>query len=315
MLIYLLAIFICLVVFERGSNYLVEGLGAISHRFELSEAVLGASIAAIGSSAPEFGSSVFSVIEGHPTVGFGTIIGSAIFNITVIVGGSALFGKIVIQKRVFYRDGLFYLLTVLITIFGIWNGYPAKFQLSRLEAIIWALSFFGYLALLVYDAKRGKPVPKESFKEISTRKALAYLIVSLVAIAVAARYLVISVARISELSNISEAMFSLLIIAAGTSVPDLFTSIQAARKDMGSLAVSNALGSNVFDILAALGIPFSFRAVTDVEINISTSIVGLLVSLGLVLVVMRLNWSISRREGLILLGAYGVYVISIIFFI
>jgi cation:H+ antiporter len=302
MWINLIVIVICFVIFERASNYLVEGLGVISRKFIISEAVLGASIAAIGSSAPEFGSSAFSVIEGHPTIGLGTIIGSAIFNITVIVGAVALFGKYKLSKRVFYRDGLFYLLTVVIAVIGVADG-----NISRIEAILWTLTFLGYLGWLVYDARRGKPVPKEAVRMISMRRAAAYVIGGLIFIALGAWLLVHSVISLAAEAGISEALFSLIVVAVGTSVPDLITSAQAARKGMSSLAVSNAIGSNIFDILACLGIPLSFRATTSVQDVAGISIIYLLVSLLLALLVIRVGWELSRRDAGLLFGAYGFY--------
>lgn len=300
---HLLVILICILVFERASNYLIDGLGAVSQHFGMSEAVLGASIAAMGSSAPEFGSSAFSVIQGETTIGLGTIVGSAIFNVTVIIGGAALFGKCAIEKRIFYRDGLFYLFTVLIAVLSISDG-----ELARLEAIIWTALFLVYLAWLVHDAKIGKPVPKESFSHLPIRKAAVYISIGLIAIAIAARFLISSVAGIFPEAE-TQATFSLLIIAIGTSVPDLFVSLQAGRKGMGSMAVSNALGSNIFDILACLGIPFSFRVGgTEVEPIIGSSLIALLGTIVLALVVLRTNWSVSRKEGGLLLGAYGAYI-------
>ena len=309
MWVNLIIIVVCLVIFERASNYLVEGLGAISEKFDISEAVLGASIAAIGSSAPEFGSSVFSVIEGEPTIGMGTIVGSAIFNITLIVGGAAIFGKYTLQKRVLKRDGIFYLFTVIVAISTVYDG-----TLVRLEAVLWSIIFFLYLGWLVYDAKRGKPVPKESFDEVSTWKAVLLIVVSSFAIAIAARYLVLNVSALFPEAE-TQATFSLIILAAGTSVPDLFTSLQAAKKGLGSMAVSNALGSNVFDILAALGIPLSFRATTDVEMRVGASLAALLISVVLALGLMRYKWSVSRKEAGILIGFYGIYLVYILVFV
>lgn len=291
-----------LVVLERGAEYLVEGLGSLSDRFGISESVVGASIAAVGSSMPEFGSAVFSVVENEPTIGFGTIVGSAIFNITVIIGGSALFGKVVIDRKVIYRDGLFYLFTVLVALVGIRDGV-----LTRSEAIAWALLFGVYLAWLVYDARRGEPVPNESFEDLSTRLSAVYVIGGLVATAVAARYLVVHVESLSLELGISTAVFSLVAVAAGTSVPDLFTSLQSARKGMGSLAVANAVGSNIFDILGGLGVPFAFRAATSVEESLNLSALALLGSVVLALVVVRWGFSLTRRKGYVLLGAYAAY--------
>lgn len=295
-------IIVSLVVLERGAEYLVEGLGSLSDRFGISEAVVGASIAAVGSSMPEFGSAVFSVVENEPTIGFGTIVGSAIFNITVIIGGSALFGKVVIDRKVIYRDGLFYLFTVLVALFGIRDGV-----LTRPEAVAWALLFGVYLAWLVYDARRGEPVPNESFEDISTRLSAVYVIGGLVATAVAARYLVVHVESLSVELGVSTAVFSLVAVAAGTSVPDLFTSLRSAQKGMGSLAVANAVGSNIFDILGGLGVPFAFRAATSVEESLNLSALALFGSVVLALVVVRWGFSLTRRKGYVLLGAYAAY--------
>lgn len=298
----LFAILACFVLFERASNYLVDGLGVISRRFLISEAVLGASVAAICTSAPEFGSSAFSVAEGHPAIGLGTIVGSAIFNITVIIGVIALLGKYKLSKRVFYRDGLFYLLTVVIAVFSVMDGVVTRF-----EAIIWALTFLGYLGWLVYDARRGKPVPRERVKALSTRRASIYIIGGLAAIGLGAWVLIRSVISLATEAGISETLFSLVVVAVGTSIPDLFTSVQAARKGMGSFAVSNAIGSNIFDVLICLGVPLSFRGTTSVGDVAGVSIVYLLISLLLALLVIRIGWSLSRRDAGLLLGAYGVY--------
>lgn len=305
----ILIVLVCFLVFERGSNYLVEGLGALSNRLSISEAVMGASIAAMGSSMPEFSSSFFSVMEGHPPVGLGTIIGSAIFNITMIIGGAGLLGKCIIEKRVFYRDGLFYLFTVIVAIIGVWDGV-----LNRFEAIIWTAIFIFYMVWLIFDAKKGKPVPYESLKQLSLRRSVTYVVLSLIAIAIAARYLVIHIVAISSELHISEAIISLVVVAAGTSIPDLFTSLQAARKGMGSLAVSNAIGSNIFDILACLGIPLSLRASTTVNIALKSSIIALLVSVIVALILLRFRWSITKKEAIILLAIYALYIAFILFF-
>jgi cation:H+ antiporter len=300
-------ILVSLVALERGANYLVEGLGALSERFSISEAVVGASVAAVGSSMPEFGAAVFSVVEGHPTIGFGTIIGSAIFNVTVIVGGSALFGKIAIDHRVVRRDGLFYGLTVLVAIAATWDG-----QLTRLEAVGWVLLFLVYLGWLLYDARVGEPVPVESALDHTLRRSVGYTVGGLVVVGIAARYLIVHVAAVSAELGVSKAIFSLVVIAIGTSIPDLVTSLQAARYGLGSLAVANALGSNIFDILGALGIPFSFRAVTPIEASLDLSILMLLVAVVAAVGLLRWRWSLSRLEGGLLAGVYGVYLVVLL---
>ncbi len=269
--------------------------------------MLGATIAAMGSSAPEFASSAFSVVQNHPTIGLGTIFGSAIFNATVIIGGSALVGKYMVEKRIIYRDGLFYLLTVGVSVLAVWDGY-----ISRIEAIGWVILFFVYVGLLIHDAKIGKTVPKEEFEETSKLKAIAYVGFGLLLIGIAAHFLISQVSELTSTLGISQSIFSLVVVAIGTSVPDLFTSLQAARRDMGSMAVSNAIGSNIFDILASIGIPFSFRATTEVETGISISIFALIISLAIALGLMRYRWEVSKKDGTVLIGVYAAYIALIL---
>lgn len=297
-----LVVLVAIVALERGANYLVDGLGWLVRRYDLSEAVAGASVAAMGSSMPEFGSAVAAVANNEPEIGFGVIVGSAVFNVTVVIGGAALFGALAVQREVLYRDGLFYLLTVCIAIAGIYDG-----TLTRLESALWAVSFLGYFLLLVRDARRDEAVPHEPVAEPDGPRAAAYVLGGLATLAVASHYLVIHVERLAGGVGVSAGVVSLLLVAVGTSVPDLFTSLQAARQGMGSLAISNALGSNVFDILAAIGIPYAFRASTDITTNIDVAATFLLGSVVLVLVLQRYGWEISRRDGVVLLAFYAVY--------
>jgi len=142
------------ILLNYSTDYFVRGLGVLSKRFEIPGSIVGATIAAMGSSAPEFGTSVFSVVEAHPTIGLGTIIGSAIFNITLLIAISVWIRKCSVSRDVLHRDGLFYLIAVLITVISMSDG-----KISRYEAVSWTCVYAVYLAWLIWDAKEKRGVP------------------------------------------------------------------------------------------------------------------------------------------------------------
>jgi len=298
---------ISFLILNYSTDYFVRGLGVICKRFEIPGSIVGATIAAMGSSAPEFGTSVFSVVAAHPAIGLGTIIGSAIFNITLLIAISVWIRGCSVSRDVLHRDGLFYLLAVLITIICMWDG-----KISRYEAISWTCLYVVYLAWLIWDAKRKKEEFKGNIEIPSNMKGAVYLVGGLLFIILAAGLLVRSTITITGIMGIPESLFSLVIIAIGTSVSDLFISIHAARNGMGSLAISNAIGSNTFDILACLGIPLSFRAETTVVGDIGLSMPYLLGSFLIFLLLVRIGWHLNKKDAYILFAVYAVYIAIIL---
>jgi cation:H+ antiporter len=271
------------------------------------ESVVGASVAAMVSSAPEMGTSIFSVVEGHPDIGIGTIIGSAIFNISLLIALSFWVRKCVLDEKVLKRDGAYYLFVVIVTIVTIMDGV-----LTQWEALTWFLLYVVYFIWLFRDAITGKFVPKEEFEYVPTKKAVFYTGIGIGGIALTADVMVRSTVHITNSLGISEALFSLIIIAIATSIPDLFVSVEAARNGMGSLAVSNAVGSNIFDILAGIGLPFSFVAATSVYGNIGLSAIYLLVSVFVFLGVITFRKSLGKKEACVLAAVYLSYLFIVI---
>jgi len=271
------------------------------------ESVVGASVAAMVSSAPEMGTSIFSVVEGHPDIGIGTIIGSAIFNISLLIALSFWVRKCVLDEKVLKRDGAYYLFVVIVTIVTIMDGV-----LTQWEALTWFLLYVVYFIWLFRDAITGKFVPKEEFEYVPTKKAVFYTGIGIGGIALTADIMVRSTVHITNSLGLSEALFSLIIIAIATSIPDLFVSVEAARNGMGSLAVSNAVGSNIFDILAGIGLPFSFVAATSVYGNIGLSAIYLLVSVFVFLGVITFRKSLGKKEACVLAAVYLSYLFIVI---
>lgn len=302
-----LALVGCFIAFFYLTGLFVSGLGSLAKRFNVPESVVGASVAAIVSSAPEMGASVFSVVEGHPDIGIGTIVGSAIFNITLLIAFSLWVRKCVLDDKVLKRDGAYYLFVVVVTIVMIMDG-----DLTRWEALTWFLLYIVYFIWLFRDAINGKFVPKEEFKYVTTKKAVFYTGIGIVGIALSADIMVKSTIYITDSLGLSESLFSLIIIAIATSIPDLFVSVQASLKGMGSLAVSNAVGSNIFDILAGIGLPFSFVAVTPIHGSIGLSAFYLLLSVFVFLGVIMFRKSLGKKEAGVLAAIYVSYLFIVL---
>jgi cation:H+ antiporter len=185
-------------------------------------------------------------------------------------------------------------------------------DLTRWEALTWFLLYVVYFMWLFRDAINGRFVPKEEFKYVSTDKAFFYTGIGIVGIALSADIMVKSTVHITNSLGLSESLFSLIIIAIATSIPDLFVSVQASLKGMGSLAVSNAVGSNIFDILAGIGLPFSFVAVTPIHGSIGLSAFYLLLSVFAFLGVIRFRKSLGKKEAGVLAAIYVSYLFIVV---
>ncbi|MFB6162983.1 MAG: calcium/sodium antiporter [Halococcoides sp.] len=298
------AVVLSFVLFEYVTDYFVDGIGNIGRVFDVPDAVLGASVAAVGSSLPELFTSLSSMLIDHPAIGLGTIVGSAVFNITVIIAAAGWVRECEIDPHVLFRDMVVYAAVVLVMGIAIYDG-----TVSRLEAVVWLASYGLYFWWLVRDARRGEYVPQEDVPTLSHARAAGYLVVGLVGISVLSHILVESSLVITDFFGLRESVFALIVIAAGTSVPDTFTSVTAARKGMGSMAVTNAVGSNIFDILVGLGLPLSILArSTAVEGNVITSVGVLFGSVVLAGALLKWGNSITRRDGVVLTVFYIVFV-------
>ncbi|HYQ58150.1 MAG TPA: calcium/sodium antiporter, partial [Draconibacterium sp.] len=274
--IYILALLACFVLLARVVDlFFISSLDKISKDLRLSNDAAGATLMAVGSSAPELFVALFAVIKPgeHQVIGIGSIVGSAIFNLLVIVGASALVRKATLTKIPVIRDLIFYSLSVALLVIFIWDG-----KLDMAETAILLCVYLFYVVAVVYWRKwfnyediKGDEVaetecdPKGFFAFfdhilcfVFPKPKRYYLIffISIVIIAALSWGLVELAVVISHALNISEAIIALTVLAIGTSVPDLFSSLIVAKQGRGDMAVSNAIGSNIFDILVGLGLPF-----------------------------------------------------------
>jgi K+-dependent Na+/Ca+ exchanger-like protein len=327
---YLLAV-IC-------EDFFVKSLDIISNKLKLSSDVAGATFMAVGSSAPEFFTAFFAIFRpGSEDVGSGTIVGSAIFNILVIIGASAAFKRAKLTWQPVVRDTLFYILTIILLLVSFWDG-----KIVMAEALTFVAGYFVYIVFVTQWKKilpykdvsaleiLNKEVKKNKLAQASKtllntfipdpdRKPHLYVVtfgMSIVLLAALSYALVESAVGLGSILNINPTIIALTVLAAGTSIPDLLSSIIVAKQGRGDMAVSNAVGSNIFDILFCLGIPWvvllainggSIPVATE---NLMSSVFLLFATVVAILFILIVrNWTIGRKSGFILIGLYILYVI------
>ena len=339
---FLVYIFVLIVSFYLLAviceDFFVESLDIISRRLKLPSDVAGATLMAVGSSAPELFTALFALIKpgDHADIGAGTIVGSAIFNILVIIGAAAAYRRARLTWQPVIRDTIFYIVTIILLLFAFWDG---KIILS--EALIFVGMYIVYI-ILVTQWKKILPyedidplelVEKETKKnklaQIS-RQLLSYLIpdplvkpnlylvtflFSIAFLAGLSYLLVESAVGIGDILNINPTIIALTVLAAGTSIPDLLSSIIVARQGRGDMAVSNAVGSNIFDILFCLGFPWLIVLLIrggDIAVateNLLGSVFLLFATVAAILFILIVRrWTIGRRAGIVLIAMYLLYV-------
>lgn len=327
---YLLAV-IC-------EEFFVPSLDKIAERLKMPSDVAGATFMAVGSSAPELFTSLFAIVKAgdHADVGAGTIVGSAIFNILVIIGASAAFRKAKLTWQPVIRDTIFYVFTIVALLYVFWDG-----KIILAEALLFIAMYAVYIILVInwkkflpYKdvdpiieiereveenrlARMSKQLLSIVIPDVTTRPSLFPLtfLVSISFLAALSYVLVESAVGLGDVLNINPTLIALTVLAAGTSIPDLLSSVIVAKQGRGDMAVSNAVGSNIFDILFCLGFPWiivllakggSIPVATE---NLLSSVFLLFATvLAILFILVVRKWTIGRRAGLFLIFLYVLYV-------
>ena len=325
-------------------GFFILSLDTLSRRLRLPSDVAGATLMAVGSSAPELAIALIALYRpgGYEEIGVGTIVGSALFNVLVITGASAIARPLKITFRIVTRDILVYTASLGILLWAFWDGTIVLF-----EAAVF-LGFYGaYVLLLIWWSGRYSqyvdPIEIADETNESDRKRSEFIyrlnssikrvfgvltgdpetnyvrtfFVSILIITTLSWVLVESGIRLAEALSIPPVIVALTILAAGTSLPDLISSVIVARQGRGDMAVANAVGSNIFDILIGLGLPWVLVMITDEPLihvgseGLLTSIYILMASVIVLYYFMFSQRLLSRVEGIGMSILYAIYVVYI----
>ena len=304
----LLVVGIALVLW--GADRFTDGACAIARRWNVSEMVIGLTIVALGTSLPEFMVSFFSVLKGSADMSVGNIVGSNIFNTLVIVGASALMMKMPVERTLLVYDIPFSMFAALCLYFvASYDG-----DIRRIEGLALLLFFGGFLYYTFWRSHKKGPqtvteTPKAELMPIS--KIIFQLVIGCVCLVYGGQVMVDNAADLAREWGISERIIGLTILAAGTSLPELATSMMAARKGSDGLALGNAIGSNVFNIAFVIGICSIVKPMAVSDISIADWFT-LIFSNVLLWVLAYTRHRLTCWKGVVLVAAYIAYLLYIL---
>lgn len=292
-----------------GAGRFTDGACALARRLKVSELVIGLTVVALGTSLPEFIVSFMSVLRGSGDMSVGNIVGSNVFNTLVVIGASSIMLGMKVESSLLKRDlPLMFVASVLLIIFAGVNRV-----ISLWEGLAF-MAFFLVYTLIAYriglrDRKAAQQVaPSE---QMPFWKIFLFILIGMAALVVGGSSLVNNAAAVARRFEISESVIGITILAAGTSLPELVTSIVAARRGSEGLALGNAIGSNIFNIAFVLGICSTISPIVVTEMTL-TDWVMLIGSCLLVWLLALTGRKLSRKEGVVLILCYLVYLVLLL---
>lgn len=309
MVIQTLLLIVGFIILIKGADIFVDGASATALNFKVSKMLIGLTIVAFGTSAPEFAVSVKSLLSGNGDIVLGNVIGSNILNILLILGVSALFHSLTVKNNTVKKElPITLLITSLFAVLLSDHLFDTKLtnSFTRSDGIVLLLFFLVFIYYLISMMRKKIDVDEEK-PDMSLKKALAFTIFGIVAIVVGSNFVVDSASFIAKGLGVSERMISLTIIALGTSLPELVTSVTATRKGEYDIAIGNVVGSNIFNIGMVIGLPVAiFGGIGKIAFSYIDLIVMFVAALFLFLFSFR-DYKISKREGIAFLVLFVVY--------
>lgn len=296
------------VMLTKGADWFVDGSSALAFRLGIPQLVIGLTIVAMGTSAPEAAVSITSALKGNEGITVGNVVGSNIMNILLILGIASVIVPLAVQKSTRMIE-IPYMIAITV-LFGV-LGYTGE-MVTRVEGGILWIAFLIYLGYLLWMAKKGKEDNEPDEKQKSLPVQLLMILIGLICIVLGSDFVVDGSTEIAKVIGISERIIGLTIVAFGTSLPELVTSIAAARRGNADIAIGNIVGSNVFNILFVAGtsalispIVFESKFVLDTAVATATAVL-------LLVCVCNKESKLKRSGGIIMLAAYAAYFVKLL---
>ena len=313
MILNILLLIVGFILLIKGANIFVDGASSTAQNFKVSKMLIGLTIVAFGTSAPEFAVSMSALASGSTDMVLGNVIGSNIMNILLILGVASVISPITIKDNTVKKELPLTLLisTLLVVLFlDISLGNGLANQITRADGIVILLFFSVFLYYLITLAKQKKET-KEEHPQFKLGKSLLFVLIGLVGIVLGSNLVVDNASNIAKILGISERVISLTIIAFGTSLPELVTTIVSAKKGEQDLLVGNIIGSNIFNICVVLGIPVAiFGGITPSSFQIIDLII-LVGSALLLFIFSETSKKITKIEGFLMLLTFVIYYVLV----
>ncbi|WP_455056561.1 calcium/sodium antiporter [Jutongia sp.] len=305
---YLLLV-IGFVLLIKGADFFVDGSSSIAKRLRVPSIIIGLTIVAMGTSLPECAVSISAALSGNTGVAVGNAVGSNIFNLMVVCGMCALFCPLTVSRSTLTGEFPFSVFVALLLMVLGWIGMT----LGHIDGVILLVFFVGFLVWMVRSAQKARSESASDEDEYEIRpiwQCILYIVGGAAAIAVGGQLVVNAASAIARFFGMSQNLIGLTIVAFGTSLPELVTSIVAARKHEVDMALGNVIGSNIFNILFVLGIAAALHPMVFQMENIIDIIVLVVMSI----IVLCFAWTkqkLVRWEGAVMLAMYAGYVVYI----
>ena len=296
----------------KGADFFVDGASKVAKALKIPSLIIGLTLVSIGTSLPELSVSVTAALSGNADISYGNVIGSNIFNVFVVIGASAIFTPMIIDKAMKKYD-----IPILLGIYGLFAIFSFVItpkELDRVESIIFFLLFIGYLVFLVLRTKKEGVQEVEEETEEKPRKMwlnIVFIVAGLAAIVAGGEFVVTTAETLALMAGMSKLLVGLTIVAVGTSLPELVTSMVAAKKGENDIAVGNAVGSSIFNILLILGVASTIKPI-GFELSTYIDVIAMAVSAIMLFIFAYKGSKVNRWQGALMIAVYAIYLTFII---
>ena len=318
----ILILVIGFVLLIKGADFFVEGSSSVAKKFHVPAMLIGMTIVAMGTSLPECAVSVTASLANNNSLAVSNVIGSNIFNLMVVCGACALFSPLTIRQDTLKKE---FPLSIICAALMLVLGYIGM-TLGHIDGIIFLVLFVGYLLWMIQSAKKARAAVlsdpaqsgqieqtefvEENIAILPTWKSLVFIIGGMIAIKFGGDFVVNGASSIASSMGLSQTLIGLTIVAMGTSLPELVTSLVAAKKGEVDMALGNVIGSGIFNILFVLGIATAISPISFLMENVIDIILLIIMSV----IVLAFAWTrqqINRKEGILMLLMYAAYMVYI----
>ena len=297
------------VLLIKGADFFVEGSSSVAKRLRVPSIIIGLTIVAMGTSLPECAVSVTASLANNNALAVSNVVGSNIFNLMVVCGACALFAPLAVQKDTLKKEFPFSIICAIIMLVF---GYLGM-TIGRLDGVIMLLLFACFLGWMIKSAlnARSNAVEEEEIAILPVWRCIVYIVGGAIAIKFGGDFVVDGASTIASKLGLSQNLIGLTVVALGTSLPELVTSIVAARKNEVDMALGNVIGSNIFNILLVIGVAAAISPIAFIMENVF-DIILLIAMSALVWIFAWTKQKIGRKEGIAMLVIYAAYLAYII---